>query len=228
MTTSDLDIPAVMVFAAGRGTRMGALTDNQPKPMIPVAGKPLLDHALDMTQGIQTRVVNTHYLADQIETHLQGRDVLISHEPDLLDTGGGLVKALDLLNSDPVFTLNSDAILQGPNPFDVLRAAWQPGMECLLLCVPMARAVGRKGGGDFAFDPENRLIRKGDMCFIGAQITRTGGLQDFRDTVFSLNKLWDNAAKRGGLYGVEYPGYWCDVGHPDGITEAENLLARHV
>lgn len=71
----------------------------------------------------------------------------------------------------------------------------------------MARAVGRKGGGDFAFDPENRLIRKGDMCYIGAQITRTGGLQDFRDTVFSLNKLWDNAAKRGGLYGVEYPGY---------------------
>lgn len=148
MTTSDLDIPAVMVFAAGRGTRMGALTDNQPKPMIPVAGKPLLDHALDMTQGIQTRVVNTHYLADQIETHLQGRDVLISHEPDLLDTGGGLVKALDLLNSDPVFTLNSDAILQGPNPFGraARRVAARNGMSAAMRAYGARRGAQRRRG----------------------------------------------------------------------------------
>ncbi len=227
MTTAS-NISAVMVFAAGRGTRMGSLTENCPKPMIPVAGKPLLDHALDMTQGISTRVINTHYLAEQIDEHLIGRDVTVSHEDDLLDTGGGLVKALPLLNANPVFTLNSDAILQGPNPFDVLRAAWRDHMECLLLCVPMTRAVGRKGGGDFTFANDNQLIRKGDMCYIGAQITRTDGLSDITETVFSLNTLWNNASKRGGLFGVEYPGHWCDVGHPDGIDLAENLLNTHV
>ena len=227
--TNTLNISSVMIFAAGRGTRMGAMTEHCPKPLVKVAGRPLLDYALESTQGIPTRVVNTHYLAEQIETHLVGQDVVVSHERDLLlDTGGGLTKALPLLDSNPVYTLNSDAILRGPNPFDVLQSAWQDHMECLLLCVRMERAIGRKGGGDFTFAEDGQLIRKGDMCYIGAQITRIDGLTEIKEDVFSLNVLWNNAAKRGGLFGVEYPGHWCDVGHPEGIELAEDLLNSHV
>lgn len=223
------DIPSVMLFAAGRGTRMGTLSETCPKPLLPVAGRPLLEHALSMAEHIPNKVVNAHYLAGQIEDHLQGRDVTLSLEKDLLlDTGGGLLKALPLLHANPLYTLNTDAILKGPNPFDVLNAAWEDHMECLLLCVPLTRAIGRKGGGDFTFGPANQLIRKGGMCYIGAQIMRTEGLAEITDKVFSLNALWNNADKRGGLYGVEYPGHWCDVGHPEGLKLAEDMLASHV
>ena len=217
---------AIMLFAAGFGTRMGSLTAHHPKPLIPVAGKPLLDHALALTAGIGTRVVNTHYLSDQIARHLSGSGVNISDEqPDILDTGGGLRHALPMLGTGPVFTLNSDAIWQGPNPLDLLRQAWDPeNMDALLLCVPLARAVGRKGGGDFDLQDDGHLIRTGDFVYTGAQVIKTEGLHEIPERIFSLNLLWNALESKKRLFGVGYPGHWCDVGHPQGIPLAEDML----
>lgn len=216
---------AVMLFAAGFGTRMGALTKTLPKPLIEVAGRPLLDHALDLTQGLR-RVVNAHYHADQIKDHLAGSDVAVSLEqPQVLDTGGGLRHALPLLGPDPVFTLNTDAIWNGPNPLDLLRTAWIPDeMDALLLCVPLAGTVGRKGAGDFTLAPDGQLSRGGGLVYTGAQIIKTDLLAGIPDEVFSLNLLWNEIAKHGRLHGTRYPGRWCDVGHPEGIALAEGLL----
>ncbi|SNR36566.1 nucleotidyltransferase family protein [Puniceibacterium sediminis] len=218
---------AVMLFAAGFGTRMGALTQDRPKPLIPVGGHPLIDHALDIVDahGTLRRVVNTHYMADQMAAHLSGRNVMISPEqPEILDTGGGLRAALPLLGAEPVFTLNTDAIWSGPNPLDLLSAAWDPDrMDALLLCVPLPQALGRKGVGDFSLD-QGRLHRGGDLVYTGAQVLRTDRLADIAETAFSLNLLWNQMQANGRLFGLTYPGKWCDVGHPDGITLAETLL----
>lgn len=215
-----------MLFAAGFGTRMGALTKDKPKPLIPVAGKPLIDHALDFTADIPTRVVNAHYHADQITSHLAHSNIQISVEaPDVLDTGGGLRAALPLLGTGPVFTLNTDAVWRGPNPLDLLQAAWDPTrMDALLLCVPLPNAIGRKGGGDFDLTAQGTLTRKGDLVYTGAQIVKTDTLGDIPETVFSLNVLWNQMAKNDRLHGLIYPGHWCDVGHPEGIRLAEDML----
>ena len=218
---------AVMLFAAGFGTRMGALTRAQPKPLIPVGGRALIDHALDLTQkfGPLRRVVNTHYRAEQVAAHLAGSDIQISDEqPDILDTGGGLRAALPLMGAAPVFTLNTDAIWDGPNPLCLLAERWDPArMDALLLCVPLERALGRKGGGDFRLD-DGRLRRGGDLVYTGAQILRTDGLADFPQKAFSLNLCWTRMQEQGRLFGLTYPGRWCDVGHPEGIALAESLL----
>ncbi|WP_146590316.1 nucleotidyltransferase family protein [Puniceibacterium confluentis] len=218
---------AIMLFAAGFGTRMGALTRDRPKPLIPVGGRPLIDHALDIadSHGPLRRVVNTHYKSDQMARHLADRNVSVSTElPEILDTGGGLRAALPLLGPDPVFTLNTDAVWSGPNPLDLLAAGWDPsGMEGLLLCVPLHQALGRKGAGDFRLE-HGRLHRGGDLVYTGAQILRTDGLAEIPETVFSLNLLWNRMQARGTLFGITYPGQWCDVGHPEGIALAESLL----
>lgn len=219
---------AVMLFAAGFGTRMGALTADRPKPLIPVAGRPLIDHALALVDayGSIRRVANAHYHAGQISAHLADKNVIVSPElPDILDTGGGLRAAMPLLNTNPVFTLNTDAIWSGPNPLRLLANAWDPGhMDALLLCVPLSRAVGRQGAGDFRRAPDGQLTRTGDLVYTGAQIVKTDGLAAIPDHVFSLNVLWNRLAERGRLCGIEYPGTWCDVGRPDGIALAEQLL----
>lgn len=217
---------AVMLFAAGFGTRMGPLTAERPKPLIEVNGKALLDHALDLTGGLSRRVVNAHYHADQIVAHLADQAVEVSLEtPDILDTGGGLRQALPLLGEGPVFTLNTDAVWRGPNPLDVLKGAWSPDdMDALLLCVPLARATGRNGQGDFTLDQQGRLTWGGDMVYTGAQIVRTEALADVPDLAFSLHKLWNAALEKDRFRGVVYPGKWADVGHPEGITLAEEML----
>ena len=176
---------AVMLFAAGFGTRMGALTRDRPKPLLEVAGRPLIDHALALTEGIPTRVVNAHYHAVQIERHLADTDIAVSVEaPDILDTGGGLRHALPLLGDGPVFALNTDAIWAGPNPLNILARAWDPvRMEALLLCVPATRAAGHRGGGDFAIGPDGTLRRGGDMVYTGAQILATDRLAQIPDRV---------------------------------------------
>lgn len=215
-----------MLFAAGFGTRMGALTAARPKPLIEVAGKPLLDHALDLTTRVATRVVNAHYKAQQIVDHLAGTDISVSMEqPDILDTGGGLRHALPLLGIQPVYTLNTDAVWAGPNPLALLQDAWHPErMDALLLCVPTTRAIGRKTPGDFTLHPDGQLTRAGDLVYTGAQIIKTGGLHDIPDKVFSLNRLWTAQAGLGRLFGLTYPGHWCDVGHPEGIILAKEML----
>ncbi len=219
-----------MLFAAGFGTRMAPLTDTRPKPLIKVAGRALLDHALDQvdTAGVGRVVVNSHYLSDQITAHLSARpEILVSEEqPEILDTGGGLRKALPLLGDGPVLTMNTDAVWTGENAITQLINAWDPDrMDGLLLLIPQDRAVGHSGKGDFAPDAEGRLTRGPGMVYSGVQIINPAGLGAIPDTVFSLNRLWDAMAPQGRLYGIPHRGGWCDVGHPGGIALAEDMLA---
>ncbi|MCF6233794.1 MAG: nucleotidyltransferase family protein [Rhodobacteraceae bacterium] len=220
---------AIMIFAAGFGTRMGALTKDLPKPLITVGGRLLIDHALELARAIQPKVivVNTHYHADQLKAHLAPLDVLLSYEPQILETGGGLRAALPLLGTGPVFTMNPDAIWQGPNPLDMLLKAWNPDlMDALLMCIPVAQAMGHTGTGDFDTDDMGRLQRGSSLVYGGAQILKTDGLRDIGKTAFSLNLLWDQINENNRLYCCNYPGKWCDVGHPEGIDMAESLLAK--
>ena len=222
-------MPDLMIFAAGFGTRMGALTADRPKPLIPVDGRTLLDHALALADGagIARPVINLHYRGQMIRDHLAGRDVAFSDETaEILDTGGGLRAALPLLAPGPVLALNSDAVWTGPNPLPALAAAFDAArMDALLMLVPRRRATGHLGAGDFVQDDAGRLSRGRDHVYTGAQMLDPAGLAEIPDRVFSLNRLWDRAASRGRLYGLVHPGGWADVGHPGGIAAAEALLA---
>ncbi len=219
-----------MLFAAGFGTRMGALTANRPKPLIEVAGKPLIDHALALaeTAGITKIVVNLHYLGDQIATHLQNHDILLSWERDqILETGGGLKAALPLLGDDPVLTLNTDAVWSGQNPLTQLLTAWDPAkMDALLLLLPAENALGHSGSGDFHLDPNGHISRANGHkapIYLGAQILKTQYLSAITEPVFSLNRLWDIAIANNRAFGLIHQGGWCDVGRPEGIALAESL-----
>jgi MurNAc alpha-1-phosphate uridylyltransferase len=220
----------LMIFGAGFGTRMGALTADRPKPLIEVAERSLLDRALDLGRdaGCAPIVVNAHYRAAQIARHLEGSGVILSHEaPEILDTGGGLRNALPFLGEGPVATLNPDCVWAGPNPLTFLEAAWDPArMGALLLLVPLERSLAHVGAGDFALDPEGRLVRKGPNIFSGAQIIDPSGLGLIEGDAFSLNLYWNALSGQGRLFGIRYPGRWCDVGHPDGIAAAETLLGE--
>ena len=222
----------LMLFAAGFGTRMGALTADRPKPLIPVAGRALIDHALDVAReaGVARVVVNTHYRADQIARHLAGTGVLLSHEPgQILETGGGLRQALPLLGEGPVFTLNSDAIWTGENPLSQLAAAWDgTRMDALLLLLPVARALSAAARGDFRLDGAGRLSRGDgaeDHLYLGASILNPAHLGGTKGEAFSLNRPWNRLIAAGRAYGLVHRGGWCDVGRPEGIARAEALLA---
>ena len=225
-------MPTLMIFAAGKGTRMAPLTDTRPKPLIEVAGRTLLDRALQMGRaaGAKQIVVNTHYLGQQIHDHLAGTDVRISDEADLLlETGGGLRKALPLLGDGPVMTLNPDVVWTGPNPLSALQTAWDDSrMDALLMLVAHDRARGRVGPGDFSLDPAGRISRKGDFVYAGCQIIRTERLAEIGDEIFSLNRLWDLMIAEGRAYGITHPGGWCDLGRPETIPLAEAMLAEDV
>lgn len=219
-----------MLFAAGFGTRMGALTADRPKPMIAVAGRPLIDHALDLCQAanIKRKVINLHYRGNQLREHLAERDVLFSEEqPDVLETGGGLRHALPLLGDGPVFTLNSDAIWTGTNPLIQLARVWEPEkMDALLLLVPKSNALGHKGAGDFLMNAEGQLSRGAGAVYSGAQIIKTELLESMPQGAFSLNLCWSEMQKQGRLFGTLHNGGWCDVGQPESINLAENMLAQ--
>ena len=217
----------VMLFAAGFGTRMGALTAERPKPLVPVAGHALIDHALDLTAaaGISKTVVNLHYRGQMIRDHLAGRQILFAEEPEILETGGGLKAALPLLGPDPVLTLNSDAIWQGPNPIEALLAAWDPTrMDALMMLIPPEQALGYAGQGDFHMAEGGQLTRGPGAIYGGVQILKTEGLAEIDQNAFSLNLLWDQMLANGRLFGLTYPGTWCDVGNPDGLKLAEDLI----
>ncbi|VDC23244.1 nucleotidyltransferase family protein [Pseudogemmobacter humi] len=219
----------LMIFAAGFGTRMRELTATRPKPLIPVAGRALLDRALDLAEDAGPVVVNTHYLGQQIAAHLAGRDVAVSHEEEILETGGGLKRALPLLGDGPVMTLNPDVVWQGGNPLAALAAHWDATrMDALLLVKERAGLPGRKGKADFLLDDAGRITRapgERGVVYLGAQIIATGDLSVIAGEAFSLNLIWDRMIARGRAFGLVWSGGWCDVGSPEGLAEAEALLA---
>ncbi|MCS6626590.1 nucleotidyltransferase family protein [Roseibacterium beibuensis] len=226
---------ACMILAAGFGTRMGALTADRPKPLIEVAGRKLLDHALEVATAAQAKpiAVNGHYRAGQMQAYLSAHHpgVHFLHEVDeILDSGGGVKNALPLLGADPIFTLNADAVWSKAAPLSDLEAAWDGRrMGALLLLVPRARAVGREGGGDFAMDAEGRLTwDKGadGLVYTGAQILDPGPLSNHPDAVFSLRDIWQGMMDEGRLFGVIHQGHWADMGHPAGIVAAEEMVRR--
>lgn len=221
----------VMLFAAGFGTRMGALTANCPKPLVEVAGRALIDHALAMVEqaGAGPIVVNLHYLGGMIRSHLAGSPILFSDETgEILETGGGLRQALPLLGSDPVITVNPDVLWQGDNPITLLQQAWDPSrMDGLMMLVPKERAHAYKGQGDFLLGQNGQLRRGAGAIYGGVQILKTDGLAKISQSAFSLNLLWDQMLAEGRLFGLVYQGHWCDIGHPEGIPLAEALLEAH-
>lgn len=220
---------AIMLFAAGFGTRMGALTATCPKPLIKVAGKALIDHALDIVDAtnLNTVVANSHYLPEMLADHLVDRNVILSYEPEILETGGGLRHALPLLGNGAVFTLNTDAVWTGNNPLETLRIAWDPEkMDALLLLVPPENARGYTRDGDFLQATDGTIKRGPGMVYSGAQIIKTDGLENIHDSKFSLHALWDQMYENGRIFGVIHSGGWCDVGTPAGITIAETMLGE--
>ena len=224
-----------MLFAAGFGTRMGALTATKPKPLLTLGGQTLIDRALDIADaaGIETKVVNLHYLADQIAGHLSHRSgiSLAWEHANILETGGGLRAALPLLGKDPVYTLNPDAVFAGANPLIQLGNAWDGAkMDALLLLLPVQAVQGRDGPADFALSPDGRITRAGTTgqhLYLGAQIIRTDGLAAIPEIAFSLNRLWDQIIANGRAFGLVYQGDWCDVGTPQGLADAAVMLAAH-
>jgi len=229
-----------MILAAGLGKRMRPLTATQPKPLVRVAGKPLIDYSLDRLAdaGVARAVVNVHYLADALEAHLsvrkRGPATTVSDERELLlETGGGMAKAQALL-PDPFFCLNSDNIwLDGPrNAFAELSTAWNPKeMDALLLLAPHARAFNYTGKGDFHLDPLGRVSRRrtgriAPFIYTGIQLVSHRLLREAPAGPFSTNVLWERAIGEGRLYGISHTGLWCEVGEPAAIAPTEALLAR--
>ena len=229
-----------LVLAAGLGTRMRPLTETLPKPLVPVAGKPLIDHALDKLAeaGITRAVVNVHYRADQLETHLQAREApqcAISDErAQLMETGGGMAKACGQgLLPDPFYCLNSDNVwLDGPrSAFAELSDAWNPEvMDALLLLVPHKGAWNYRGKGDFHLDQAGRIARRrsgriAPFIFTGIQIVSHRLLRDGPEGPFSTNILWNSAIAHGRLFGATFSGKWYEVGDPAAIAVTETALA---
>lgn len=230
-----------MVMAAGLGKRMRPLTATKPKPLVMVAGRPLIDHALSRlaAAGVKLAVVNVHHFADAMEAHLgrsrHGMDIGISDERDvLLETGGGLVRALPLIDADPFLCVNSDNLwTDGPaDAFSVLADRWDGDqMDALLLMVPQARANCHKGRGDFHMDAAGRISRRragriAPFVWTGLQMLSKRILSDPPAQSFSTNIFWDRAIANGRAFGVVHQGLWFDVGHPDAIAEAEAVLAN--
>jgi MurNAc alpha-1-phosphate uridylyltransferase len=232
-----LSSDTAMVLAAGLGKRMRPLTASQPKPLVRVAGKPLIDHALDRLAeaGVGRAVVNVHYLADALEAHVTARtapQVTVSDERALLlETGGGMVKALPHL-PDPFFALNADNVwLDGPNTaFAELSRRWNPAeMDALLLLVPHARAANFNGPGDFHLDPNGLLSRRKDgriapFIYTGIQLVSHRLLREAPEGAFSTNILWNRAIEEGRLYGLSFGGLWFEVGTPQAIRPTEEAL----
>ncbi|WP_448664860.1 nucleotidyltransferase family protein [Sphingomonas sp. CJ20] len=239
----DAAVPeTAMVMAAGLGKRMRPLTATRPKPLVEVAGKPLIDHVFDRLRsaGVKRTIVNVHYLADQLEAHLRARvkdmELVISDErKQLMETGGGLVQARDLIGDKPFLCVNSDNLwIDGPS--DAIRqlaAHWDDDrMDALLLVVPLARAYGHGGNGDFKVDPFGRITerrkpgRMAPFVYTGVQILSPRVIRDWPEGAFSTNLFWTRAMEAGRLYAVVHQGLWFDIGSPPAIGAAEVVLAE--
>ena len=231
-----------MVLAAGLGERMRPLTLRVPKPLIPLAGRALIDHVLDRlaAAGVQTAIVNVHYFSELLEAHLAGRkgkrpEILVSDERALLlDTGGGAKKALPLLGHGPFFIHNADSVWsEGASPaLSHMLRLWNPAtMDCLLLLAPVTTSIGYAAKGDFSMAPDGRLARRGEgkvvpFAFAGVSLCDERLFKDAPEGRFSLNLLWDRALAKGRLCGIRLDGRWMHVGTPEALVEAETLFER--
>ncbi|MDP1026318.1 nucleotidyltransferase family protein [Sphingomonas sp. KR1UV-12] len=229
-----------MVMAAGLGKRMRPLTISRPKPLVEVAGKPLIDHVFDRLRavGIERVVVNVHYLADSLEAHLRRRypdmEVIVSDERDrLLETGGGLTKARPLLGDDPVLVVNGDSLwIDGPvDAIKLLASRWDAAtMDVLLLVVPFARANNLGGMGDFRLGPDGRIVgrrRPGTVApfaYTGVQILDPRIIVDAPEGPFSTNLFWDRAIAAERAYAQVHQGLWFEIGTPTAVTRTEAML----
>lgn len=228
-------VKSAMILAAGLGKRMRPLTDNLPKPLISVAGKSMLDRALDhlKTVPVSNIVVNAHYLAPLVVEHLKATypQARISHEDILLETGGGIKKALPMLGRDPFFVLNGDSVWSDPQSLTAMKNKWDPMiMDALLLIVLRETAHGYKGLGDFHMDSQGRLYRpkKGEEApyvYIGAQLLNPHLFQHAPSGPFSMNLLWDEALEKGRLYGHIHEGEWFHISTPQDIEKYEQRIA---
>ena len=237
-----MQIDRAMVLAAGLGKRMRPLTDTLPKPLVPVAGKALIDHVLDRLAdaGVTKAVVNVHHMADAIEAHLKGRTrprIVISDERgELLDTGGGVVKALPLLGEKPFFHVNSDTIwIEGVTPNLVrLAAMFDPAqMDAVVLLAATAASIGYEGRGDFTMAPDGRLKRRLErevvpFVYAGAAVLSPSLFADAPAGAFSLNRMFDRAIETGRLFGLRLEGTWMHVGTPAAIRAAETAILESV
>ena len=227
-----------MVLAAGFGTRMHPLTEKMPKPLVPVAGKPLVDHVLDRLAeaGVERAVVNVHYLAGQIERHLASRSapsIVISDERGmLLGTGGGVVKALPLVGDEPFFHINSDTIWidRGvPNLRRLAETFDAERVDALLLLAPVEGSIGYAGPGDFLMAPDGRLTARGERAtapfvYAGAAILSPKLFKDAPAGEFPITALFARAAQAGRLHGLKLEGQWMHVGTPEAIALAKQAI----
>ena len=232
-------VTTAMVLAAGHGTRMRPLTNDRSKAMVEVGGRPLIDHMLDRLAdvGVTRAVVNVHAHADHLESHLKTRtglpEIIISDErEELLETGGGVVKALALLGAEPIFICNIDAIwLENKSALQGLLDNWVPDkMDDLLLLAPKDDTLGYYGGGDFKCLETGHISRRtgesAPFVYAGVQIANLGPLKNFKAEPFSRNKVWDVSLKSARAYGAVLDGFWMHVGDPNARDEAEAILAK--
>jgi len=226
-----------MILAAGLGQRMRPLTDHTPKPLLRVAGKRIIDYGIAhlAAAGVARAVINKHYLPDQIEAWaktISNPKLVVSDESDaVLETGGGIVRALPLLGSEPFFVMNSDCFWtdQGTPALQRLSETWDDAkMDCLLLLSDPKQTTGYDGDGDFVIDANGRLIRKTHdaLAYIGGYIVHPRLFAGVAEGKFSMNVLWNNAIAAGRLYGIKHQGHWLHVGTPEAIPKAEAFLKR--
>ncbi len=230
-----------MVLAAGLGTRMRPLTDKTAKPLVPVAGRSLIDRALDdlVAAGVRRAVVNVHWFADKVEAHLSARrdiDIVISDErAGALETGGGLALARPLLGDDPVFVVNTDAFWApaSPEPLTALAAAYEPErMDDLLLLADTHRSLGFPGAGDFFLDQGGRLARRGaapsaPWAYAGVRITKPQLFDQEPAEPFSVMRKWEAMIVQGRLHGLPLGRFWLHVGTPEALADADMWLRCH-
>jgi MurNAc alpha-1-phosphate uridylyltransferase len=228
-------IDTAMILAAGRGERLRPLTDATPKPLIPIAGRSMLDRSMDrlIAHGVRTVVVNVHHLGEQIAAHLDGRAGIVREER-LLETGGSVKNALPLLGDGPWLILNGDGLWRdGAHPMlSRMEAAWDPErMDALLLLHPIDKAIGREARdrGDYFLGADGRARHRGSApsapyMFASISIGDRRLFRDSPDGPFSLLKLWTRAEGNGRLFGVVHDGDWFHVGTPQALADAERLL----
>lgn len=226
------------ILAAGQGTRLRPYTDNIPKPMVEVNGRPILDYTLEKLKksGVENVIINTSYLGDRIKNYtdqVQDINITLSPEDELLDTGGGVKKALDTMAGKPFYLINGDALwVDGPemSALDILAEKWQPDqMDILLLLQPVDAMTLTKGIGDYGIDDQGRAVRSKDKTgaymFGGIRITKPEIFENTPEGAFSFLQLMDQAQEQGRLYGLIHQGDWHHISTPEDLENVNGAFA---